>query len=709
MVINGSPDINVLDAQVTWDISGVNPVISLVNLSMGPGLSNVIWWILAASPSGTQIHDGSENQPDITGDWTDEILTDPWPRPFGQIEWSGAPYSLQLFAKDSAGNIYSITKTIELCRPTGNVSTSKNFYAKASTYVLVKCEEAGIFFQNQTNTSYKGQQGIFITSTLRVIFPIDPTLTIPAPFQISNFNTALVPISYSSENYQFVAQQVYEYDMGDYVLARIKYQQIERFSVLCNIDLCPLACEIAKLVNDVETGNCADASEANRKLGIINSKFALVVMGKLEPLCGIDIVKLIDEIQQIGDFDCDCCNANTGIIPVTSSVIGGYNFSINPVCGDIAGNVSTVGNNITFNLQDKKYVFAIYPGSPQETTAFSVVPNLTGCTKTYYLNIDVQQLAEDILNTIKSNAALVNLFNSIVQAGGGSSQLIVDGQCIFSSTSTCDYTFGLSSIPASVTFALLTGIKIGSNNISLNFSFNQTNLPALQTYLNSIGYGSFTVVNNGSGNITITSSANPNDIQSLTYRISSTNFIAVQTRDCTGYIPITANEAVQAIINYVCNLNDAQVVTSVDYVITYLDNTGAKQTVTVAAGSTLAELITELLAKQSETIDNIDGVAAVTCTSLKNIFATNNLAITANDFVFLTKGGGVCSKGNFLDLFNYMLQVGVSNATTKNLFCQFVTQCAQGLTCAPYNYFNVFVTTFDAACTQIVGIEYTLN
>src|SRR6185503_11078122 len=136
MFINGSPDITFLDAQVTWDLAGLNPAISLVNLSMGTGLANMTWWIVASSPSGTPIHEGTESDPDISGDWTNEVLTDAWPRPFGQIEWSGAPYQLTLYAKDSAGNIYHISKSKDICRPSGNTPTTKNFYGQASTYVL---------------------------------------------------------------------------------------------------------------------------------------------------------------------------------------------------------------------------------------------------------------------------------------------------------------------------------------------------------------------------------------------------------------------------------------------------------------------------------------------------------------------------------------------------------------------------------------------
>lgn len=708
MTVTGSPDITNLDAQVTWDISGVNPVINLINQSFGPGLSNCTWWIVATSPTNTPIHEGSLTQPDASGAWTSITLTDSWPRPFQQIEWSGAPYIVTLFVQDSVLNTYSVSFSGLICRPFGNTSLSKTPYGLAKTAVQVMCNEAGIFFQDQTVGAYKGITGTLLSSVLRVIFPIDPTYTIPAPMVVNNFSSALIPITYNSKNYQFVAYSTYSYQLGDNSYVIIKYQQIETFAVLCNVDFAPLVCEIVKLDNSVQDGSCVDAADARRRLNLIYPKLMLAFMGQLQPLTGVPVARLIDEIVEIGGFTCDC-NVVSGIIPATSSVVGGYIFDIVTECGDISGNVTTVGNTVQFNLSDVKYVFAIYPGSVPDTSAFSISPVVNGCTKTYYLNVDLTQLSEDILNTIKNNANLVNLFNSIVAGSGSGGELIVDGGCIFSSTSTCDFVFGLANIPANTTYAILTGIKIGSTNHSLSYSFNQTNLGGLQAYLNGLGLGAFTVSYLGASNVEITSTANPNDIQSLTYKISATSYTATQSRDCTGFVPIDANEVVQNIINYICDLADNQIFTSQDYLVCYLDNTGAAVQTTIAAGTSLSDFFAAITETNCLTLSHIQGVAGVTCSSLQALFTVNTSLITANDFVFITKGGGICSRGSFLDVFNYMLQAGISNATTKNLFCQFVVNCGQGLTCDPYNYVELIISTYNTSCVPVVGIGYMIT
>lgn len=690
MQITTSPDITNLDVQVTWNLSGLNPAINLVNKSTGSGLANVTYAFVAKSPTGTYIHNGDISSPDKTGVWATTTLNDAWPRPFNQIEWSGAPYLFYVIAKDSAGNIFTgDMQPATICRPAGNTSLSKNTYGVATSNVSVKCQEGRIFFEDTTYHSYKGSDGERIASTLRVIYPIDETETIPTPFAIADYSTALVPISYSSSNYQFSQSVIYDYDLGNDTIVRIKYQTIQSFSVWCNIDLEPLVCEYNKLISDVENGNCADVYEANKKLGLISSKMFLVFMGIMQPLTGIDVPKLIEEIKEIGNFECDCCNAPTGIIPQTSSIIDGYNFAINPVCGDITGTVSVNGTNITFNLQDKSYIFSIANESPSETTAFSVEPSTDGCQKTYALKIDGTQLSFDILNIIKSNSDLVNLLNSIINGSG--SNLLVDGKCIFISSNACDYTFDLLNIPASSTYAILTSIKVDNISKPLNFAFNETNVSGLQTYLNALGYGTFVVTNPTSGEVVITSTANAKELDGITYSVSNVNYIAGFTRDCTGYVPVTASEAVQSIINYLCDITDASIATSQDYTICYVDPlTKLQKSVTISSGAALTDFILELLARGCDTINYITSITASTCSGVKNLFPQSIKTLQSNDYFLGTKSGD-CARVYPIEFGTRIFQLGMSDANFMTALCNAVALCGAGQICDPFNYFYLTV------------------
>lgn len=715
MTINGSPDISVLSVKATFDISGPLPIVSIVNQSEGANLGNITWWFVLTSPTQTPIHEGSFATPDINGTWTNFAITDSWPRPFGQIEWSGAPYNLSVYIQDSLGNQFiDNSYNASICRPAGNTPTSKNYFGVSNTDVRVQCDQARIFFQDQTNSSYKGQFGIQISSILTLVYPIDETGTIPPKFVINNFSTAAVPISYSSDNYQFQTQSVYDYELDLNVHLRIRYQSCDvkkklpfiTFSVLCNIDLMPLICEYNKLVDSIEQGTCVNAEDATRKLTLINPKFSLVIMGIMQPLTGIDVPDLIKQIEEIGGFSCDCCNAPTGIIPQSGSVIDGYTFSIVPVCGDINGTIQVVGTNIQLLLQDKSYVFSL--SGSITTTAFTITPSTNGCTKTYAFNVDMVQLSTDILNTIKTNAGLVNLFNSIVSGGGSGINLSVDGKCIFQSSSTFNYTFTLANIPSNTTNALLVSITNGASAVGLTFAFNLTNLPALQAYLNGLGIGVFVVTNPSGQNVQIVSSNNPNNLSSLKYSISATTFTATITSDAAGYVPVSANQVVQYIINYLCGLTDAQVKTSQIYPISYIGGNGEPQTVNVPAGTSLASFLSTLVNLQDQTVSNIGSSLEVSCESIRGSFVPTADPIISGDYILMTKSGS-CAQGNLIDIFTYMLTQGVNNATAKAAFCAFVESCGAGLACSPYDFFDVIVTTYDSVCSPIVGIEYSLS
>lgn len=714
MTITGSPDINVLEVQVTWDISGLLPNISLENLSVGDGLANMDWWVVAKSPTGAEIHLGDAENVDMSGAWTTETFSDSWPKPFNSVEWSGAPYTLTLYARDSEGTVYSITKTASIRRPNGNLPTSKNPYGTAKVYVKVICERGRVYFEDQTPTSYKGIEGVRVSSALSVAYPLDSTGSIPDPFRLTTFSNVEVPISYGSDNYQFSATSIYDYDFGDYVHVRIKYQQIERFAVLCNIDISPIVCGVQKMMDDIVNGSCPDSTEASRKLTLINGKLGLVIAGKIEPLLGIDVPKLIKEIEAIGEFGCDCCNTPTGIIPDAASTIDGYTYDVVHVGGDIQGTVTKEDTIIHINLRDKSYVVQMSPGSPADTTAFTFTnsTSVDGFTKTYELHVSASQLAEDLAYSILGDAGLLNLWQSIF-AGNLEFNITVDGGCIFQSTSTCDYDFTLSAIPATTTYALLSGIRISGVNGPLSLSFNLASTSALQTYLNGLGYGTFTVTKpdpNPGGLVYIASNTNDNNIESITYKISGTTYIADMTKECTGYVAISADEVVQNIVNYICALDDTQIKTSEDYTVTYIDELGALQTVTVDQESSLSALIQELLERGNTSVTWLQSNAgATTCAKMREIFPKNVQAITSTDILFGTKGNGGCSEVAYLEAFNYMLSAGINNATTLEKFCDMVSACGNGLTCEPFDYLEVFMTDYDAACSEILGIQYTLS
>jgi hypothetical protein len=716
--ITNSPDITFLQVQVTFDISGATPIVSLLNQSAGPNLQNILYAFIVLSPTGTPIHEGVLTSPDITGSWTTYTLSDPWPMPAQSIEWSGAPYSFQVFAQDSIGNQYSNAPQVAtICRPNGNTNLSKNTYGVGRMNVKLQCTQGNIFFEDCTNTSYQGLTGTYIGSNLTVVYPIDETNVIPTPFSISQFSNALVPITYSSTNYQYTYNSIYLYQLSPTVFIQLRYRSKDpltgtyavTFPVLCNIDLSPVVCNLVKLKESLKDGSCSDIAKTEQQILQITPALFLAFIGIEQPLTGVNVAKQIEEIQVISGWDCSCCYQATGIIPQTSAIFANTNFSVVNTCGDITGTVVVAGNNIQFMLADKSYVFALSNSIP--TQAFSITPTINGCVKTYTLNVNLVTLSTDLLTTMASNPALVTLFNTIVQPK--TPMLVIDGACVFSSNDEFDYTFTLANAPLDGTFIVFTGIQSSGNVVGQNYTFTYTTLDSIQGYLNSLGIGSFVVTYSSPGGIVVTTTANPNNLSNLTYTIasSSTIYVANMIKNTVAVTPVSQTYAIQQIVYYLCGFTDTDAKTSQPFNIPTITS-GAAGALPLAAGSPLTQFLLDTISALNSVISYVLGLGSVNCTTLSAIFQPNANVLNTNNLLYGYKGSGVnggCAGILPLELFNLMLTAGATNATTQAAFCAMVSNCGAGKPCAQFTYAYAVVTPYNTTCTSIVGIEATFS
>lgn len=699
--IYNSPDVSNLEVAILFDISNTNPVINLTNQSTGDHLDQLTWVLNIYSPTGTPIYNSDFDTPWVTGEWTTEAINNAWPRPFGQIEWSGADYSVEFQVKDSTGAIYYLNKNTSICKPIGNTKKSTNTYGQVNLQVQVLCSDASLYVSDLTSKTYQGNTGTNLSDYLAVDYPRDPSGNLPSPYVVTAFvDNAIVPITYNAKGYVATYYTIYQYDLGDNCFVKIRYTAQVKFNVQCNAQLCIIACQIDGLTGYIESGACDGIEAARQKLQLITAKAIKAQIAVEYPTCGIDIDQVLEEIQLIGGYQCDCGDATTGI-GSQSTLIDGIVFGTNVLGGDVQASFSQEGNNVVLSISDKTYTFSICADSDTEAFEFNTTTN--NYTKNVCLSINKTTLADELLTTIKNDVDLTNLFNSIVNISGGGFLVSVDGKCVLESPPVSDYTWALENIPPATTYATINQITDGGVIKVLNFSFNQTNLPALQTYLNGIGVGTFVVTTGASGEVIITSADNPNNLTNLRYNPGSGLTSATQTTQTTGVQQYTANEVLQALINYLCGITDAEIFTSVDFVVCYIDAEGNTVQQTVSAGSALTDLINNILATDCQTIQYIQNLkATVDCDTLKAVFPSSTAAIVGTDYVLGTKSGA-CAQVGGLEWFQWILNN--MDATTKNIFCAAVTACGAGLSCAPYDIFNVVVSEHSTTCASIVGIE----
>lgn len=391
--INTSPDISKLDFSILYDISTATPSITLTNQSIGTGLDNCSWWYVIETPTAQFIHKGTQTSPDVVDDdWTTIVVPDAWPQPFGQIEWSGASYKATLYVIDSEDNVFSQSYSGTICRPNGSTVKTIGNFGYGDLTVSVKCEQAQLVITDTTNYVYQTLTGDRVSKEIILIFPPDNDGNVPARQVINNMNAAVFTISYNG-NYSSYINTVYDYAVNENVTVRVQYKVNQSFKTQCNIDLCPVICEIDKLIANIQAtcGNNIDP-ESTSKLLLINSLLAQAFIGKQQPLCGIDVAAIVDRIMEIGGFSCNCIVPGNG---VNGSPLSGINIEVDATCGDIEADVQQLGNNVLISLRDKSYLFKVCDTIP--TTAFTVETDSgANCQQIYCLNVNLDTLKTDL-------------------------------------------------------------------------------------------------------------------------------------------------------------------------------------------------------------------------------------------------------------------------------------------------------------------------
>lgn len=712
MLITNSPDIGNLEVRVIFDLTGVSPVINLTNettanpnVSPVPPLAPLIWVLNIYSPTGTPIYESDFTTPwkDAgSGDWTTAQITDDWPRPFGQIEWS--EYRVEFQVKDTVGTIYELFKSAEICRPSGNNKNYQDTFGHIKLGVETLCERSSLYISDGSSKLYQGFTGVNQESYLAVDYPRDATGTLPAPYILTTFVTdALVPF-YQNGEHEATYYSIWRYDLGDNVFIDIRYTSQEAFAIQCNIDLCPIACELATLQASVDSGSCANVADAQRKIDKISPKLLQAFIGRVNPTCGINVAKLVDEMKAIGGFTCDCNTGSSGVGTAGVS-IPPFLFSVNNGGGDVVASFSVTDGNVVLNIKDKHYAFT------QGTDAIQLLTTIGVNTNTVNLDINLSQLAEDIYNTTAASTTLLNLFNSLVQGGGGF-ELTVDGKCIFNS-GACNYEFTMANIPASVTNALLIGITSSdsaNSRLGLNYAFNVASIAALETYLNTLGIGTYVVTDEGGGSVKIVSNTNAFALTGLLYTPTSIDqqVLAVFTSDCTGFAARSANQIVQAIIDWLCPLGDEKIYTSEDYTICYVDPTTlVKKTEVIASGELLPTFFAALLARGCNTVDFIMSLKSVNCASIQALFTPSVDIMGANDFVLATKQGA-CARVYPVELGTAQMKLGIFDQDYVDAFCLLQQACGGGKICKPYTVLSVS-TVLDSPSSNLLALVITFE
>lgn len=669
--ITASADISVLDFSVLLDISTAIPSARITNLSTVVNANNLHWVFEFLSPSGTPIHVGDFSNPDISGvPFTVYNFTEQIPQYLRQLEFGNDLYTVKVSVQDLAGNIFFLSYGASICKPNGN--NGKNNFGAADINVEVKCAQGQLLVTDKTNLIYKSIVGTKVLTSVQLIYPKDEAGNTLAPVTVTSI-PALLPIKYEGEGHEVYFVHVYDYALNPNFIVRVRYYFSKVFPVWCNITLQPLFCEIDKVVEFLQS--CEDSSESRdkqRELNIINAKMVKAFTGIIEPFSGIDVPAVVNEIKELLGVDCECCRPS-GISNVGNALVTDAIFTVNKVCGDMLLSWHNDGNgNIVLNYQNASYTFVT--GVEVGSAAFSYTQTVFGCNKQTILHIDLSVLSSEILTTIQSNPALLNILNGITQRAQLSCSGL-DGGAAFD-FSTCDYSVELDATIAGKGFEsiLISGISYSAPSHTLI-----TDAAAIQSFLNGLTKGTFVVTYSSLTNkTTIRSATNANTVSTVTTSIAGVNTIVAVSNNCGLICNI-----LQRILTYMNALNLLKVQTGVGITVCRFNPDGSVSS-TVFNETATASTVAVYIADSICNVVNYLKTRVLTCDNLKLIFGSyidtmGLIGISDTVPIFL---GGQCIQMPFKKFAISLLRSIRSDVDVKGEYC-LITPCTAVSSCSP--------------------------
>lgn len=708
-----SPDISILDFSVLLDLSLASPSIKVTNLSTVINPNNLDWFFEVTSPSGVPIHWLDMDKPDINNaPFTEYVVPDTIPTPFGQVEFSNNNgYTVKVYVKDNAGTIFSQSITKNVCKPNGN--NGKNNFGAAIINIETKCDKGKLFISDKTNVIYKGLEGNKISTTVDIYYPKDDSGNALAPIALTNL-PAFAPIKYEGDGYSIYAVHIYQYDLGSNFYVKIRYSFKSVFPVWCNVDLCPLFCEYDKLLEIVDkTCDVSSKKEQNAKINLINGKLLKAVVGKMQPLCGFDVPKLVEEIKEIGGFTCDCCRPQ-GVFDTSVIEFSDATLDTNKVCGDMSMSfdVDDAGN-IILNYKNFTYTFTMCGAKPDGKTnsaAFEFSQTQSGCNKNICLFVDKAVLANEILLEIQSNLTLINILTNIINNNGGIAQ---SSSCPGINThglvkpigGACDYAVTIST--TGLTKPSITGIFINSTEYTTT-PIASNNASAVQTWLNGLGLGVFTVIYDSANNIlTISTNGNTYNPVSIVYTQNATEKEAKFASSCWSICAL-----LQGIFDYLSTLNLTGIKVGKDISVCMYEgenNVGEVEITEETTGANALEIVSSAICKLANQMANGKFGSNV----IKNSFKTFNGQYIESDDIMLVIVDGIEQQIPVKNFAIQLFQLLCSDADVKAAFCQCGT-CDSINNCNPVTNLTSSVNDTSAmfnwnTVVGAIGYKYSLD
>lgn len=326
---------------LTTTITGSGTGLTIRVTALLPLYSDLNWWFYITTPSGLPIHGVDLNTtypyptPDQAGtNWTPQsfnILT-----PFGdgicaQPEFSpNGLYSVTVFVQDESASppvLYQLLKQRVLVSPPGNNQAGSNlpnscgYFGSANVSLIVDCAANTIQTTDNTNLIYNGWTPASSTNQWTLVSPPPSSSTVPTTTTVNNQPSVTFTPTVDSDNYSLYFQEIATYTPQYDTTYIIQFKLFNcsgtglglNFAFNCNTSYCNIICEMQKLY-ELANNSAGTVQNVNvmNKISLLTPLMFQLIMGTMQPACGVNIPALIKKINRIGGFGGDCgCGSNS--------------------------------------------------------------------------------------------------------------------------------------------------------------------------------------------------------------------------------------------------------------------------------------------------------------------------------------------------------------------------------------------------------------
>jgi hypothetical protein len=674
------PQINVGSANITsfgwsanFDIYNRSITFNLLPFTTGAGLGNTKVAFYVKDQDGVILANIDWTAPQIpnpgtTTSWVLDLSNVNFPFLFQTYEIIGA-------IQDANGTVYQTNPIYpKICQPN---DLNDQGYVPGVFEIIPDCVNSVLTVKERTALVYNSLQPFSVSKNGTLNYPTGSTG--PINFATTPFSNNVV---YSGQ-YSISCTTVGTYAIGDDVYVLVSYiANNYTFPVTCANKMANVLCCITKVQQEA-IRNCNNAKGENAKQQL--QDISLFVMnGLLKEISGQDSQFEVDYIKKY--LGCDCGpnalsqSEFTPINPAVTSIV------LKGVGGTTVGAPTQTGNTLTYNIASN--VYQVTKGNTGDLAFTITIDNSVPNTVKYVIAFNYNVMAGSILTAIGADPGLTAQLNALISAAGGIQGL--NGSCVIDLTKT-NY-----SLSQSITGAtLITNIVINGTVFAAPANLFAINASAVQSWLNSLSLGVFTVTSGG-GIMSILSNANPNAISTMTFAAPN---VTQQFQAHNAQLV----DVLQAIINYLCTLTDLSIALKNALNVCSFDYNGTLVTTNYPANTTQSAFNAALSNAICNICNRINSFVAFTCTKLQGLFADSpNAVFNTGTDRYLSIMGGACTTMNSKQQAMAFIAAVNAYADVKAAFC--AIDCAAPGTCPDISAINASIVGSNIG---IYGVTFT--